>query len=140
MRKQLYNFISTLLQSVPPLGDRGLHIDIWNNQIAFIDEEPPFSTPAVFIEFAPIRWQWDGGAAYEADITFTLHVVTDSRVKKWSDVINVFDLLDSIHNVLHGAQLENSSQIIRTSSATDNLFSELMHNQETYTCHVVCEQ
>ncbi|GHT15077.1 hypothetical protein AGMMS4956_14280 [Bacteroidia bacterium] len=137
MRKQLYNFISDLLRAID--GEPVKHIDIWNNQIAFIEDEQPFATPAVFIEFAPIRWNFVGGTTYEADITFTLHVVTDSRVKRWSDVILVFDLLDVIHSVLHGAQLENTSQIIRTASTTDNLFGELMHNQETYTLHAISE-
>ena len=30
------------------------HIDMWHEQVSFLDEEHPFSSPAVFIEF--IRW------------------------------------------------------------------------------------
>jgi hypothetical protein len=143
MRKKIYEFIAGLLTSIDEQPVK--HVDIWNNQIAFLGEETPFATPAVFIEFMPIQWEvvCAGGYAevYGADVGVKLHVVTDSRVGKWSEVISVFELIDAI-----GAALSNADRIsdsigalVRAESVTDNLFGELMHNVETYRCHVISE-
>jgi hypothetical protein len=134
MRKALYQLISARLLAMEGASVR--HIDVWNNQIAFLNEEQPFETPAVFIEFAPIAWRYQGNGVREAQVTFNLHVVTDSRVESWRDVIEVFDLLDAIHRQLHGAHGEGIDAITSLTSTTDNLFGELMHNIEAYTCHV----
>lgn len=137
MRKKIYTFIEGLLKTID--GQPIKHIDIWNNQIAFIEEEPPFATPAVFIEFMPIRWEDVGGGIYEADVSVKLHVVTDSRVSKWSDAISVFDLIDKILDTLSyvGSVSDGIGHFVRTESVTDSLFGELMHNVEAYRCHVI---
>jgi hypothetical protein len=135
MRKQIYSFISGRLLAMA--GEPVKHIDIWNNQVAFIEEEQPFPTPAVFIEFQPINWRFQGGAVREAQVSIDLHVVTDSRTGRWSDVIEVFDLLDAINRQLHGAHTDGIDDLTALTSTTDNLFGELMHNIETYTCHVL---
>jgi hypothetical protein len=134
MRKQLYNFISGQLLDID--GQPVKHIDIWNSQITFSAEEQPFPTPAVFIEFAPIAWRLQGNAVREAQVTVNLHIVTDSRVGKWCEVIEVFDLIDAITRRLHGAHADGVDALTNTLSTTDSLFGELMHNIETWSCHV----
>jgi hypothetical protein len=135
MRKQLYNFISGQLLAIQ--GQPVKHIDIWNNQVAFIEEEQPFPTPAVFIEFQPINWRFQGNAVREAQVSFNLHVVTDSRTGNWSQAIEVFDLLDAINRQLHGAHTDGIDALTSLTSTTDNLFGELMHNIEAFSCHVL---
>ncbi|MBQ7820457.1 MAG: hypothetical protein IJ341_12260 [Bacteroidales bacterium] len=134
MRKQLYKFIEERLNE---LGDIK-HIDIWNNQLTYPEEEQAFDTPAVFVEFAPIKWDLLGRGAREADVTFVLHIATDSREEKWSDNIEVFDLLDKISGALIGQYNdEGINAITPGESITDSDFGELMHNQEGFICHVI---
>jgi hypothetical protein len=125
-----------LLNSIPDNPIK--HINLWNNQIAFIEEEQPFDCPAVFIEFQPIQWRALSRGVYEAEMIFALHIVTDSRVGTWQEAISVFDLIDIITQKLHGENDEQLgiSSITRVRSTTDNLFGELMHNQEVFSCHI----
>ena len=32
------------------------HIDLWNHNVEFIEQEDGWERPAVFVEFCPIRW------------------------------------------------------------------------------------
>jgi hypothetical protein len=135
MRKQLYNFIGEQLAAID--GQPVKKVDIWNNQMDFIEEEQPFFTPAVFIEFEPISWRMMGNAVYESAVMFHLHIVTDGRVGAWSEVIEVFDLIDSINRQLHGQHTDGIDAVTRITSTTDNRFGELMHNIESYSCHII---
>jgi hypothetical protein len=135
MRKQLYNFIREQLLAMD--GQPVKHVDIWNSQLEFIEEEQPFLTPAVFIEFAPIDWRLMGNAVYEAAVTFNLHIVTDGRVGAWSEVVQVFDLIDAIKKQLHGKAADGIDAVTRITSTTDSRFGELMHNIESYSCHII---
>lgn len=137
MREKLYKFIEEILMGID--GTPIKHVDLWNNQIAFIEEEAPFATPAVFIEFAPIRWNNIGGGEYSADVSVRLHVVTDSRAGKWSDAVGAFRLTGSILGAMNLAydKTEQIGEFVLTDSVTDSLFGELMHNIETYTTNVL---
>ncbi|MBR4963499.1 MAG: hypothetical protein IKY54_06335 [Muribaculaceae bacterium] len=134
MRKQLYEFIEERLKG---LGDIK-HIDIWNQQLIYPEAEQAFETPAVFIEFGPIGWSLLGGKAREADVVFNLHIATDSREERWRDNIEVFELLDRISHALTGEHDdEGINSITPVESVTDADFGELMHNEESFKCHVI---
>jgi hypothetical protein len=135
MRKQIYQFIQDLIMSMD--GEPVKYVDLWNSQVEFIQEEQAVYFPAVFIEFPTINWRMQGGAVYEAAATVNLHIVTDSRVGRWKDVIEVFDLIDAITKRLHGQHTEGIDAVTRVSSQTDNRFGELMHNIETFSFHVL---
>lgn len=141
MRKTIYNVLATALANVSGVE----HVGLWNNQLQYIEKEQPFNTPAVFVEFSPIQWQHLLHGVREAAVTVTLHVVTDSRVGTWADVINVFDLLDCINAALHGLHSVSPlggqggsvmDALTLTTSTTDHNFDELRDDVETYQCHV----
>ena len=52
------------------------HCDLWNRQVEFLEQETPFQTPAVFVEFTNIEWRTLGQHVQEADLTVRLHIVT----------------------------------------------------------------
>ena len=47
MRKELYKALCERLKTV----DNVKHIDLWNNNVEFIEQESAWQRPAVFIEF-----------------------------------------------------------------------------------------
>lgn len=55
------------------------HIDLWNQNVAFIEDESPWPRPAVFIEFGEITWSPLAGARklLSGTCPVILHVVTD---------------------------------------------------------------
>lgn len=59
-----------------PLPSFFKHFDLWNQQVEFLEQETPFNTPAVFVEFDPINWHTTGKNIQEAEITVKLHIVT----------------------------------------------------------------
>ena len=75
MRQQLYDTIRQTLLRMP--GTPVRHVDIWNHNVEFIEQEEPFPMPAVFVEFAPIEWRYlKPGDNMHATAQLALHVVT----------------------------------------------------------------
>lgn len=165
MRKLVYELLRTALLSIEQDDQPVIqHVDVWNNQVEYAQEEQPFMTPAVFIEFDAIDWQPLLRGVREAVITVRLHVVTDTRVGRWSDAIERLELADDINRALHGLNgviqgigadviqnnfhvegdtpLYDSPQsvintITHSRSITDHNFDELADNIEEFQCHVV---
>lgn len=142
MRKLLYNTIKETLLSMLDEDEQPIikHVDLWNQQTVVPEDEQPFDTPAVFIEFGNIQWRPLQQGVREAEVQIGLHVVTDSRVGSWADTIHVFELLDDINKQLHclhtteGKRTMDSLTLVQ--SQTDHDFDELQDNIETYSCHV----
>lgn len=109
------------------------HIDLWNHNVEFIDQEVPWNRPAVFIEFVPFKWNAIvPGIEYRAQPLVNLHVVTD-----WVDGdtdIRQFRLVDKIHELLAGLSGETFMEFDIDSSATNHNHEEIVENIETYTC------
>ena len=74
MRKELYAaIVAKLKQDVPEVG----HIDLWNHNVEFIEQEEGWERPAVFVEFGVIAWEPYVGGGYRGRGVVRLHVVTD---------------------------------------------------------------
>ena len=54
MRKEVYQMLCDRLKEVG--GGAIKHIDLWNHNVEFIEQEENWARPAVFVEFRPIRW------------------------------------------------------------------------------------
>lgn len=108
------------------------HIDLWNHNVEFLEQEAPWPRPAVFIEFVPFKWHAVvSGVEYRAQPLINLHVVTD-----WAEQKNIgeFRLLDKIHEQLAGLEGENFMEFDIDSSATNHNHEDIVENIETYTC------
>ena len=142
MRKVIYTAIEQALTGITDADGKRVirHIDLYNHQLNYAEEEQPFRTPAVLVEFGVIRWQPMPHGVREATVEVSLHVVTDSRVGKWKKVIEVFGLLDTIHAWLYGLRCDGRERtmdiLTLEQSVTDTDFDELRDDVETYTCHV----
>lgn len=143
MRKIIYQAIETALLAILDENEQPVinHVSLWNNQLLYAEEEQPFLTPAVFIEFRDIPWSILPHGRREALVTVNLHVITDSRLGQWADAVEVFDLLDQINAALHGLTYSdengNSMDALTCAlSSTDSSFDELQDNIEIYTTHV----
>lgn len=131
----------------------------------YSEEEQPFYTPAVFVEFLPIDWQKQLHGVRDAVVTVRLHVVTDTRVGSWQNAIERLTLCDDINRYLHGLHtviqgvsvgtIEGNFSVSSNTdmrqvdrpysvmndltlfrSTTDHDFGELADNIEEYQCLV----
>lgn len=149
VREELYRSIKARLESICINGADGLfiapddadsdiletaikHIDLWNRNVEFIEQEAAWQRPAVFVEFAPIRWEAIvTGVEYRADVAVNLHVVTD-----WDggEGIGEFRLPDIIHEALAGLEGKTFAEFDIRSSTTNHDHEEIVENIESYGC------
>lgn len=152
MREELYRKLKTRLESLcingageyyeraddadmdDELYPRAInHIDLWNHNVEFLDQEVPWDRPAVFIEFVPFKWSAIvPGVEYRAQPLINLHVVTDWISQ--DDDICQFRLLDEIHKLLAGMGGNTFMEFDIESSSTNHNHEEIVENIETYTC------
>ena len=153
MRKELYNKLRARLHSLcvnvageyeiapaemdDELSNRAIkHIDLWNQNVEFIEQETAWGRPAVFIEFEPIHWNSIvPGIEYRADARVSLHIVTDwaSTVGDESDGSGkFFELPDKIHDVLAGLEGDNFKDFTLEESLTNHNHEEIVESIEVY--------
>lgn len=139
MRKEMYKMLCERLQTVSNGAIK--HIDLWNHNVEFIEQEENWERPAVFIEFQPINWNAiRNGVEYRAEPIINLHVVTDWQGSSSADSefreksLGVFDLLEEIHRVLTGMEGETFAEFDLVKSTTNHNHEEIIENIETYQC------
>lgn len=153
MRKELYNKIKQHLSLlcvnaageyyVAPLDadddlyNRAIkHIDLWNQNVEFIEQESAWERPAVFVEFEPVRWNSIvPGTEYRAEARVRLHIVTDwtSAVVDGSDGSGeFFELPDKIHDVLAGLEGKGFMDFTLEESVTNHNHEDIVESIEVY--------
>lgn len=118
------------------------HVDLWNHNVEFIEEDDVWARPAVFIEFAPIAWKPMKGhteyTEYTARSQVLLHVVTDwagsasAGSQFQEDSLEVFDLLNDIHKLLQDFSGEGFDHLDLVESRTNHNHEEIVENIEVY--------
>ena len=153
MIKQLYLAIEQKLLAItdgqPDPKPLFKHCDLWNRQVEFIEQETPFQTPAVFVEFTDIQWRTDGQHIQDADLTLRLHIVTPWYANTASNVADpdvraaalaYLDIPTVLFRQLHGqhGQFETGSfnALTRIASTVNHDHERFVDSVETYQCHL----
>lgn len=157
MRKELYNKIKQRLTLLcinaageyyeAPLDmdddvcNRAIkHIDLWNRNVEFIEQEVAWERPAVFIEFEPIHWMSIvPSVEYRAEARVRLHIVTDWTAMTIAEVDGsgkFFELPDKIHDVLAGLEGDHFKDFTLEESHTNHNHEEIVESIEVYSCIV----
>ena len=142
MRKQLYLDIKNRLKTIQTTEGEQLfrHFDLWNRQVEFLEEELPFATPAVFVEFDRMDWRTLGRKIQECDLHIRLHVVSEwwSETSDLSPIedegLRYLDLTDSVVKAMQGFTTPYMNSWMRTASITDHDHLRYVDNVEEYTC------
>lgn len=136
MRKELYKDIIESLKEVSEVK----HIDLWNQNVEFLQEDPAFERPAVFVEFGQIDWNKLSGPEHEWKGTgeIRLHIVSDwigSAAASSEDLdtsLSVFDLAKKIHAVLEGMTGNGYRNLMLTQTKTNHNHEDIIENIEVY--------
>ena len=159
MRKELYKDICSNLSRLYKLADGSYqklaegddvpegaerlikHIDLWNHNVEFIEQEEAWDRPAVFVEFTPIQWTAiQPGVEYRAEPVINLHVVTDWKgsMSDGSEFVDegleVFGLLDEIYKALTCLSGDTYAELDLVESLTNHNHEEMLENIESYRC------
>lgn len=138
MIKELFNAIAAALKEV----DDGIiqHIDMWNQNVEFIEEDEAWSRPAVFIEFGEIVWDpYKGpvnGMTGKGEVF--LHIVTDWKgsAAEGSPCQKItmadFDLPNRICEKLRGLSGITFRNLMLSRTLTNHNHQELLENIDVY--------
>ena len=141
MLDSLYQDLSAAILSIVDDNNNPVfrHIDLWNQQVEYIEKEQPFDTPALFIEFSTIDWQQQLQAAQDAPIEITIHIVTrdlansahyfaSDGAQQLSHLALPNILFAAIHNT-HGT---NYGPLVRVRSIPNHNHEHFIDQQEVY--------
>ena len=141
MRKEFYLAVSERLMSIQ--GNPIKHVDLWNNNVEFIEQETNWPRPAVFVEFRPIVWErmtTRGAHEYQARTEVRLHIVTDWNGSASSELedearmeaIEALDLSEQIHAALLGLTGDHFGDVEIQATLTNHNHEEVIDNIEVY--------
>lgn len=141
MRKEFYLAVSERLLSIE--GSPIRHVELWNNNLEYIEQETNWPRPAVFVEFRPIVWErmtTRGANEYQARAEVRLHIVTDwlgSASSEQSEeyrreAIEALNLSEQIHAAMLGLTGEHFGNVEIQATLTNHNHEELVENVEVY--------
>jgi len=136
MRKEIYISIIEALSSLNEIK----HIDLWNRQVEFLEQENPFPRPAVFVEFGQVDWTQlkNGTLSWEGRGTVNLHIVTDwngsaaAGSSTMEDNLAGWELSKTIQDKIEGLNGDNFGRLALSSSITNHDHEDLVENIEVY--------
>lgn len=131
MRKEIYRAICAALLGID--GAPVKHVDLWNHNVEFIEQEEAWDRPAVFVEFAPIEWRADKGG-YHTQGTLRLHIVTDwvGPLSQGDESLDVFDLCETVCRAVVGLSGEHFGALRLEGSDTNHNHEDIVESIEHF--------
>ncbi len=126
MRTELYKAIRERLSAEVP---EVKHVDLWNHNVEFIEQEDGWARPAVFVELGPIKWSHYVGGGRRGQGSVRLHLVTD-----WNEGGQeaAFELSDKVCMVLNGMSGEQYDSLYLEETVTNHNHEDLLESIDSY--------
>ena len=116
--KDLYTELSGLISSQLPSVR---WIDLWHNQVNFLDSEHPFPVPAVFLSFVSQDITDTGTRVQQVDLQVDVYLFyetfADTYQGAWNQAsaLDFLDTLNGLQSILHASSGDNYSAMRRVS-------------------------
>lgn len=114
--KDLYVELAELLaEKIPAVK----WIDLWNNQVDFLEDEHPFQSPAIFLSFRFIDTEDKGELVQDVRLQVDAYTFYETFADTFKGSYNqqsaleFLDILNNVYSVLHGSNGENYSTMRR---------------------------
>lgn len=116
------------------------HIDLWNQNVAFIEDEQPWPRPAAFIEFGEITWSPLTGPSrlLQGQCPVLIHIVTDWKgstavgTPTKAESVASMDLSENVSREVLGIRGESFHNIKLQGSATNHNHEDIVESIERY--------
>lgn len=151
MRKEIYEVIKSSVSALrvdatgafymlPDEADSDLdldksvfkHIDLWNQNVEFIEQDTPWTRPALFIEFCPIKWNTIVPCIqYTAEPQIRFHIVSDWIEDTEKDLFSL-RLSDALHLSLAGLTGKSFRDFTLSESHTNHNHEDIIESIEVY--------
>lgn len=138
MIKEIFTVLHETLSEIKDKNNEPLfrHIDLWNQNTAYLREDNPFSLPAAFIEFEPIPWEDKANGTQETSIVFKIHCVSSwegSTSGLSPNSLSYLDNTDIVFDHLHKYKNPLFGELRRVQSNINHNHEEIIDSIETYT-------
>jgi hypothetical protein len=118
-------------------------LDLWHNQVGFMDEENPFPTPAVFLSFRILNTEDASEKVQNLDVQVDVYFFYETFLDTYQgaynqeDALQYLNLITEIFKVLHASNGTNYGEMRRTGfNAVDTGSAGNLYLQN-FTCNVV---
>jgi hypothetical protein len=116
------------------------HIDRWNQNVEFIDQDSPWPRPAVFVEFGTITWDPYKGPVFGqvGKGTVSLHLITDWRgsaadgSKTQGKALEDLMFAEAIEKVVTGLKGRSFRNIRLVESHPNNNHEDIIETVDVY--------
>lgn len=134
-RSELYRDIAARLADVEEIA----HIDLWNRNVEFLEQERPWPTPAVFVEFGEISWsavRTGSGAGLRGKGSLLVHIVTEWDIQSEDCLgrccLDDLALCDLVQERLEGMSGEGYDGVSLSRTMTNHDHEDLVENIDVY--------
>jgi len=139
MRKQIYLAIIDCLKA----ADIGIqHISLWNENTTALEQANGFGLPAVFVEFAPIKWGQQLQRVKNGTARVSLHIVTGTLADPSDgsnfqfDALQMFDIIDNVVAAVQGLSVEGFNKFQHVETIPDHDHEEVQNDVEIFTTEI----
>ena len=124
MREELFEAIKTAMADTEVK-----HIDLWNHNVEFLEQEDAWTLPALFVEFGEITWEPLTGIHLRGTGEVRLHLVTN-----WSDggYDAAFALCSKVTTKTFGLRGRSFDHLRLLRTETNHNHEEILENIDTY--------
>ena len=144
MKKQIYLDIKHRLKTILGPDEQPLfrHFDLWNQNVAFLEEETPFEVPAIFVEFGILDWEQLGNRCTASDLNVQIHIVTSDFMQTADyspmeiDALEYLDLGEFVATCLQGFAPSFCNKMMRTRSVPNHNHERYVDSIEEFVCRV----
>lgn len=94
-------------------------VDLWHNQVNFLEDEHPFPTPAVFLSFRTMQVEDAGKKVQNVRLQLDCYLFYETFADTYhgssnqESALNFLNLINSLYTLLHGTSGENYSSMRR---------------------------
>ena len=124
IREELFEAIKTAMAETEVK-----HIDLWNHNVEFLEQEDAWPLPALFVEFGEITWEPLTGIHLRGTGEVRLHLVTH-----WSDggYDAAFALCSKVTTKTCGLSGRSFDHLRLLRTSTNHNHEEILENIDTY--------
>lgn len=142
--KRLYKALACRLGDKLPTLQR---VDIFNQQYVDSQSDYPLILPAVFIEFAQVKWDTMSDGIQQGMVEIKFHVcqemIGDTFLygTDWEENLDLFDLFDEVHLALQDWSPQDednylATQLNRTATKFDHKHTNILVTEMSYTANL----
>lgn len=131
-----HSILQALTEALTNIGIQ--HVDVWNHNVEFIDQEQAWHRPAVFVEFGDMQWQYVKEGHRRTRFQLMLHLVCDYTEQ--GDMESQWELSDTVISAIRGINAADFDISTVESTQTNHNHEDLIEEVLTFNVRAIVEE